>query len=267
MKVLGGLVSPLMRLTWLCDWFLMNLRRFWAVLMLNETERTAWEERERRERAVWGRSVAQMIVPVGVKFDLRGVMFGLKGFFVGRKVFLERGGVELMSVMKAILSVTGVVTELVIGVGTELVTGVGVETPCIIFSLFLDPSSFLNWLRSSSPGCSSGKWCFFFFLLCLAGDNSVNAGGLDVTAVVASFVVAVVVVTVVVTVIVFERGVLPFKDYLGPPFFFVGMVSRLLIWLAWWGCQGCCSCWWSFEDRILQNGLSACRPNRVPSCL
>ena len=47
---------------------LMNPRRFSAVLMLNKTERTAWEVREERERAVWERNGTQMSVPVWVKF-------------------------------------------------------------------------------------------------------------------------------------------------------------------------------------------------------
>ena len=36
-------------------------------------------------------------------------------------------------------------------------------------------------------------------------------------------------------------------------------LPRLLLLLLW--------VWWSFEGRILQNGLSACSPNRVASCL
>ena len=84
---------------------------------------------------------------------------------------------------------------------------------------------------------------FFFFFLCLTGDDSVNARGLDATAAVASTVVAsvvvavvasavasVVVAVVVVVVALFWGGFFsPFTDYLGPPFFFVGMVPRLQI--------------------------------------
>ena len=36
--------------------------------------------------------------------------------------------------------------------------------------------------------------------------------------------------------IVFGRGFLPLQI----TFFFVGMVHRLQIWLAWWSCQDCC---------------------------
>ena len=113
-----------------------------------------------------------MIVQVGVKFDLRGVMFGLKGVW-GEKVrfgVFGEGDVEVMLVMKVVLYVTGVltgvvtvvVTELVIGVGTEFVTGVRVETSYIVFHLFLGLYS-LSFLLfklvevSISSGCSSGE--------------------------------------------------------------------------------------------------------------
>ena len=51
-RVLGGLVDPPSRLTWLCDGFLMDPRGFRTVLMLNETERTVWELREEIEGSV-----------------------------------------------------------------------------------------------------------------------------------------------------------------------------------------------------------------------
>ena len=133
--------------------------------MLNETEIIVWEvkeregerERENSEREKW----VQVIVLVGVKFDLRGVMFGLKGLF-GRRRFFWRSGVlkwcrwwRLFFRWRVLTwVVTVVVTELVIRVGTELVTGV--QTLCIVFSLLFGgyphcPSSFLNWLRFPSP--------------------------------------------------------------------------------------------------------------------
>ena len=107
---------------------------------------------------------------------------------------------------------------------------------------------------SISSGCSSSEWCFFFYL-CLTGDDSVNAGGLDIVSavfawvvidgsVIASVVVAVVVIVVVVVVVALHLGgEFPlFTDYQGPPVFFFRMVSRLQIWLTWRGCQGCCCC-------------------------
>ncbi len=47
--VLEGLVGPPLRPTWLCAGFLVTLKGVSIVLVLNETERTAWEVREKRK--------------------------------------------------------------------------------------------------------------------------------------------------------------------------------------------------------------------------
>ena len=49
----------------------MNPKGFSAVLMLNETEITAWGVRERKKKDSVREKGAQMIVPVGVKFGSR----------------------------------------------------------------------------------------------------------------------------------------------------------------------------------------------------
>ena len=134
------------------------------------------------------------------------------------------------------------------GVVSELVTGVGVFS--LLFGGYphCSSSSFKLVEVSIFSGCSSSEWCFSFFFFCLAGDDSVDACSLDVTAAVVASVIASVVVVVAstaasVVVTLFLRGAfLPFTDYLGSPLPFVGMVPRLQIWLAWWGCCYCCCC-------------------------
>ena len=113
--------------------------------------------------------------------------------------------------MKAVLEVTGVltgvVTELVIGVRIELVSGVWVETPYIVFSSFVRLSLLSLFLfKLVEVSISFGRSFFFFFFLCLTSDDSVNAGGLDVTAAVAFAVVTSAIASVVVVVALFWGG-------------------------------------------------------------
>ena len=79
-KVLGGFFNPLLRPTWFCDGFMMNPRVFglsWCWMRLRKQTGMWGEEREGSVRE----KGAQMVIPMGMKFDLRRVMFSLKGFW------------------------------------------------------------------------------------------------------------------------------------------------------------------------------------------
>ena len=218
--------------------------------------------RKRRAKQCVGKGT-QIIVPVGVKYDL-------KGFWRGRR-WLEKGywsdvddeGCFIGYCLFFLLDLR--VTKLVVGVGWACDWSWDWDSLNSFYLLFFGGVSQLSILKlvevslslslSLSPqAVLSVHDVFFFFFLCLTGDDSVNAGGLDVTAAVALAVVApaaaaaasVVVAVVVVALFLGGLGFLSLQITWVHPSFVSGWSPGFRPELLSEVVESCCCCWCVF---------------------
>ena len=177
--------------------------------------------RPKEQLGRWEWEGAQIIVPVGRKFDLRGLMLGLKVFLPGRFFSGEMGCWS--------------------DVGDE---GSFADDWCCDCSYnWACPSSFLDRFLSLSAlqffrllmivlflllfDWRWFSWCWWFGCYCCCCFCSCCCCFCCCSCC---------------CYLVFGGGSSLYR-YLGPPILFVGMVLRLQFWLAWCGCRCCCCCY------------------------